>query len=215
MSDRMYSAAHSTRRPKPLGALMGNLKAFGRPLHRITVEQYHNMQEDGTIRKEDRCELIHGYILEKEPNTPPHASAISRAMKQLVSLLGVDAVVRIQIPIALSDGEPEPDAVLAAGTDEDYDNRHPGPADILFLIEVSDASLTFDRTVKLPLYAGEEIPQYWILNVKARRIEVYTQPRAGKKPKYKRKATYSKDDVVPVVVDGKKLGVIPVAKLLP
>ena len=208
----MYSAAHTTRPPKPTRAAMAIITAFGRPLHRITVEQYHDMQEDGTIRKQDRCELIHGCILEKETINPPHASAISRVMKQLLALLGLDAVVRIQLPITLSDSEPEPDAILAAGTVEDYDERHPGANDILFLIEVSDASLEFDRSVKLPLYAGEAIPQYWILDVNARTIEVFTQPRGGKKPSYRKIATYTTNDEVPVVVGGKKLGVIPVAK---
>ena len=211
----MYSAAHITRQPKPTRAAIGTILALGRPLHRITVEQYHTMQEQGTIRKEDRCELIHGYILEKPHIKPPHASAISRVMKQLLSLLGLEVVVRIQLPIALSDSEPEPDAVLAEGSDEDYDDRHPGPADILFLIEVSDTSLDFDREVKLPLYAGEGIAQYWILDVNARRVEVYTQPRGGKKPAYRKTAIFTRDDAVPVVVSGKKLGSIPVASMLP
>lgn len=211
----MYSASHTTRRPKPTRSVLATVMAFGRPLHRITVEQYHAMQDDGTIRKEDRCELIHGFLLEKPIIKPPHASAISRVMKQLVTLLGLDVVVRIQLPITLSDSEPEPDAMLAAGTDEDYDARHPGAGDVLFLVEVSDSSLDFDREVKLPLYAGEGIAQYWILNVQARCIEVYTHPRGGKKPGYKKTATYLRGDHVPVVVGGKKLGTIPVAKLLP
>jgi hypothetical protein len=189
--------------------------AFGRPLHRLTVEQYHAMQEDGTIRKEDRCELIHGFLLEKPIIKPPHASATSRVMNKIVALLGFEVVVRSQLPITLSDSEPEPDAVIASGTFDDYNERHPGAEDVLFLVEVSDSSLDFDRTVKLPLYAGEGIAQYWILNVQARSIEVYTQPRSGKKPGYRKKAIYSKDDEVPVLVGGKKLGMIPVAKLTP
>jgi len=190
------------------------ITAFGRPLHRITVEQYHRMMADGTIRKEDRCELIHGFLLEKPTINPPHASAISRVMKQLISLLGMEAVIRIQLPITLSDSEPEPDAVLASGTLDDYEARHPGPDDILFLIEVSDTSIEFDRSIKLPLYAGERIPQYWIINVASRSIEVYTHPRGGKRPGYRKTATYAHRQNVPVVAGGKKLGTIPVASIL-
>jgi Uma2 family endonuclease len=192
----------------------GTVTAFGRPLHRITVEQYHRMQEEGAFRKEDRCELIHGFLLEKPTIKPPHASATSRTMNQIVALLGFEVVVRSQLPITLADSEPEPDAVIASGTYDDYDTRHPGPHDILFLIEVSDTSLEFDRGVKLSLYAEAGIPQYWILNIAERCIEVYTQPRSGKQPSYRKTARYSHQDAVPVTVGGKKLGTIPVAKLI-
>lgn len=173
--------APSPRRPKA-DRVPDAITAFGRPLHRITVEQYHQMQDNGALRKEDRCELIRGFLVEKPINNPPHASAISRVMKQLMTLLGMDAVIRIQLPITLSDSEPEPDAVLAAGTDDDYNTRHPGPDDVLFLVEVSDSTLAFDRTVKLPLYAEAGIPQYWIINVADKSIEVYAQSAAARTP---------------------------------
>ena len=51
-----------------------------------------------------------------------------------------------------------------------------------------------------------------ILVVNARTIEVFTLPRSGKKPSYRKTATYTKNDEVPVVVGGKKLGTIPVSK---
>ena len=153
-------------------------------------------------------------LVEKPINNPPHASAVTLLMKQLIALMGLDVVIRIQQPITLSDSEPEPDAVVAAGSDEDYFDRHPGADEVLFLIEVSDSSLSFDRTVKLPLYAGEGIPQYWIINVEAKSIEVYSQPRGGKNPNYRKSATYAHGEDVPVIVSGKKRGTIPVDKIL-
>lgn len=211
----MHTLEPALRRPKVDRAPREAITAFGRPLHPITVEQYHRMQENGAIQKQDRCELIRGFLVEKPKIKPPHASATSRAMNQIVQLLGFGVVVRSQLPITLADSEPEPDAVIASGTFDDYDHRHPGPEDILFLIEVSDSSLNFDRTVKLPLYAEAGIPQYWIINVAAKSIEVYRNPRGGKKPDYRKPATYDHSEAVPVVVNGKKLGTIPVAKILP
>ena len=209
----MHTLAPIARRPKA-DRFTEAITAFGRPLHRITVEQYHRMQENDALRKEDRCELIHGFLVEKAINNPPHASAINRVMKQLMMLLGMDAVIRIQLPITLADSEPEPDAILASGYDDDFDSRHPGPDEVLLLIEVSDTSLKFDRSVKLPLYAGAGIPQYWIINVAERSIEVYTQPRGGKNPGYRKSTTYAHSEDVPVVVAGKKRGTIPVGKIL-
>jgi Uma2 family endonuclease len=206
--------APAPRRPKA-DRVPDAITAFGRPLHRITVEQYHRMQENGTIRKEDRCELIRGFLLEKPKIKPPYAAAIRHLTRALLNLVADEAVVQFQLPITLADSEPEPDGVIATGVDEDYDHRHPGPDDILFLIEVSDSSLDFDRTVKLPLYAEAGIPQYWIINVADKSIEVYSHPRGGRNPGFRKPAIYTHGQSVPVVVAGKKRGMIPVSKILP
>jgi hypothetical protein len=47
----------------------------------------------------------------------------------------------------------------------EYPHTHPGPNDIFLLIEVSDASLEFDRTIKLELYARAAIREVWIVNL--------------------------------------------------
>ena len=50
---------------------------------------------------------------------------------------------------------------------------------MLAIIEVSDASIRFDKEVKLPLYATHGIPEYWIIDMDSDRIEVYTNPKEG------------------------------------
>jgi len=42
------------------------------------------------------------------------------------------------------------------------------------VIEVSDSSLNYDRTVKLPIYADSGIPVYFIVNLKERVVEAYS-----------------------------------------
>ena len=44
------------------------------------------------------------------------------------------------------------------------------------LVKVSDTTLTYDRNVKLPLYARAGIGEVWIVNLPARTIEQYTDP---------------------------------------
>jgi Uma2 family endonuclease len=44
------------------------------------------------------------------------------------------------------------------------------------VIEVSDTSLQYDRTVKLRLYARAGIPEYWIADVNTDTVEVYRSP---------------------------------------
>ncbi|MDQ3928516.1 MAG: Uma2 family endonuclease, partial [Chloroflexota bacterium] len=57
--------------------------------------------------------------------------------------------------------------------------QHPGPEDVLLAIEVSDTTLSWDRRVKVPLYAQAGIPEVWIVNLQQERIEVHSQPEGG------------------------------------
>lgn len=83
------------------------------------------------------------------------------------------------------------------------------------MFEVSDATLELDRGLKLRIYASGLIPAYWIVNLVEARVEVYTQPRGGKKPTYKTRTDYGPNDTVPVVIAGKQVGTIAVKEVLP
>ena len=73
-----------------------------------------------------------------------------------------DWTVRGQGPITLQDSEPEPDLVVARGPDSRYEKRHPGPGDIVLVIEVADSSLLEDRRNKgsLLCHASAKIPEF-------------------------------------------------------
>ncbi|QEG40028.1 hypothetical protein UC8_20320 [Roseimaritima ulvae] len=62
--------------------------------------------------------------------------------------------VRIEKPLAIVDQHscPEPDVAWVAR--RSYFDRHPFPAEVRLLIEISNASVTFDRTEKRDLYAA-------------------------------------------------------------
>ncbi|MDB5307309.1 MAG: Uma2 family endonuclease [Gemmataceae bacterium] len=209
----MRSAARTTRNPKPSPL---SVTAFGRPVRQFTVDEYHRMIDAGVFAGGGRGELIRGFILEKPVPGPPHSRSTRRLVRRLIPLFPEpDWVVGIQDSITLADSEPEPDFYAAVGPDDRYAARHPGPKDVLLVVEVSDSSLGFDRATKLPLYAGAKIPQYWIIDVTARRVEVYTQPRGGKAPTYRQRTDYGPGDAVPVVVGGKDHGTIAVNELIP
>ena len=77
----------------------------------------------------------------------------------------------------LNDGsEPQPDVMLLQWRDDFYGGGHPGPADVLLLIEVSDTTVDYDRSAKLAAYAAAGIPEVWIASRRDRRIESYTDP---------------------------------------
>jgi Uma2 family endonuclease len=85
----------------------------------------------------------------------------------------------VQNPVRLSDyNEPEPDIALADLTNYDG-RRHPQPAEILLVVEVSDSTLKYDRDTKLTLYAEAEIPEVWIVNLPNDIIEIHQKPSVG------------------------------------
>jgi Uma2 family endonuclease len=47
----------------------------------------------------------------------------------------------------------------------------PGPEDVLLVIEVSDTTLGYDRSVKLPLYARAGIREAWIVDLQGEAVE--------------------------------------------
>lgn len=51
-------------------------------------------------------------------------------------------------------------------------------ADVVLVIEVADATLERERTIKQRIYARAGIAIYWILNLRDRQLEVYTEPLA-------------------------------------
>jgi Uma2 family endonuclease len=83
--------------------------------------------------------------------------------------------LRIQLPLVLGEyDEPFPDIAVVSGSPRDYLSLHPTTA--LLVVEVSEASLKTDREVKGSLYAKAGIPEYWIVNLKERVVEVYREP---------------------------------------
>lgn len=148
--------------------------------HRFTIREYHQMGETGIFTKDDRVELLAGKIYAMSPIGSRHAACVKRLNKLFVSRLGDRALVSVQDPIELSDfSEPEPDLALLLPRDDFYEDQLPRPADVLLLIEVSEAMLRFDREVKLPLYAQNGVAEVWIVDLKKAAIEVYREAQDG------------------------------------
>jgi Uma2 family endonuclease len=149
-----------------------------RTSHRFSVADYDRMIDTGILTENNAVELIRGEILDKMPIGDAHSACVKRLRTRLGNLLGDRAVFGVQDPIRLADSEPEPDITVLAPRDDFYASGKPGPGDVLLLIEVSDNSLDFDRTVKGPLYAEAGIREYWIVNLADDCVEVHRDPQA-------------------------------------
>lgn len=144
---------------------------------RFTVEEYRRMEEAGILHEDDRTELIEGDIVQMSAMGSRHAACVGRTDRLIQRRVGDHAIVFVRCPIQLSGHlEPEPDiAVLRPRTDF-YDAELPGPTDVLFVVEVADSSLAYDRETKLPLYARAGIPEAFIADLVHDRLERHTEP---------------------------------------
>jgi Uma2 family endonuclease len=183
---------------------------------RFSVARYQRMIETGILSAEDKVELLENYLVLKMPRNPRHDSSVQRSFRPLFGVLPAGWDIRMQMAVTLADSQPEPDIAIVRGSADDYETRHPGPADIGLLIEVADSSLLRDQRDKTRIYARGNIVCYWIINLVDRRVEVYTQPSgATAVPAYGAFQVFQPGDQVPLVLDGSVVAAIPAAALLP
>lgn len=146
---------------------------------RFTVDDYYRMAEVGILRPDERLELLEGEIIEMSPIGSRHAGCAGFLNRWLMEHLpkGV-ADVRIQQPIRLSArSEPEPDVAVVRYRDDLYRGAHPGPADLLLLVEIADSTLAYDLKRKLPLYAAAGIPEVWVAEVGSKQVRACRDPQ--------------------------------------
>lgn len=147
----------------------------------VTRAEYHQLGETGFFGPDERVELIQGAILPMTPIDPLHAGAVDQANMLFTDVFRDTHVVRVQSPIGLGDfSEPEPDLVLIpleVARAALRERRHPEQVDLV--VEVSNTSLAFDRGRKARLYAQGGLANYWIINLRERRLEVHTRPVDG------------------------------------
>jgi Uma2 family endonuclease len=145
-----------------------------------SVADYHQMIASGILTTHDHTELLNGQILEMTPQAPDHASTTSSVGNDLVTLFAGRAWVRQQLPITIEpDSEPEPDIALVRIDPNRYRDRHPSPTDIYLLIEVADSTLNYDRTHKTRVYAKANILEYWVVDLKRKRVLMFSEPQNG------------------------------------
>jgi Uma2 family endonuclease len=143
-----------------------------RPLRR---REYDQLIELGAFQDEP-IQLLRGQLVEMSPQGEEHADALSWLCHRLSRGLDLEHwEVRPQVPFAATDdSEPEPDIMV---TRRRRRRGHPKIAELV--IEVSNTSLLIDRTIKRSIYADAKVPEYWIVDVNARVIEVFTNPKSG------------------------------------
>jgi Uma2 family endonuclease len=153
------------------------------PTKRWTRLEYDRLIEKGVFGTEDRIELLGGALVVREPQGSPHAMGIRMAEEALRRVFAAGWDVGGQLPVALDDdSEPEPDISVVPGSFRDYRHGHPPRA--VLIVEVAESSLSLDRALKGSLYARARVPEYWIVNLVDRALEVHRDPVADAAARY-------------------------------
>lgn len=148
--------------------------------HRFSVEEYDALWKAGALPEGLRTELIEGEIYEMTPIGDEHAWVGDDLNMLILAQLDRSRYrLRVQAPARFSGSMPEPDFTIYRGTS--VKRRHPRSEDILLVIELSDTSRAFDRSIKLAMYAAVGIQEYWIVDLVAKRLECYTDPIADQR----------------------------------
>jgi Uma2 family endonuclease len=147
------------------------------PHWKLSTGDYHHMIAAGILPEDARIELIKGELIDMGAIGFFHASVSNQITMDLCHLTQGRAMVWCQGPIYLGPhSEPQPDLTLLRPHPQRYRTRAPHIDDVLLVIEIADASLRYDRDIKIPLYALAGLPEYWIVNLTDRTIETHRDP---------------------------------------
>jgi Uma2 family endonuclease len=156
--------------------------------HRFTVEEFEQMGKTSVLYGR-KVELLDGEIIDMNADGDGHSTWTGSLTERLVLAFHGKARVIPQQTVRLIEDfyMPVPDFTITPL--ERYQPRVVRSDEISFAIEISDSTLSDDRTYKQKLYARNGVLEYWILNVQAGQLEVY---RDRENDTYNTKFTLSK-----------------------
>ena len=141
-------------------------------------------------------ELIEGELIDRNMSkNQPHSYVVSCIVRWLMEVFPsvfVEAPINVA-PEDVPTSEPQPDCFVMKPGYGGFRPEQPKPEELALVVEVSDTTLDFDLRVKGPLYARAGIQEYWVVDLKARRLVVHREPVAGV---YQSIEAYSEDESV-------------------
>ncbi|HMO26249.1 MAG TPA: Uma2 family endonuclease [Tepidisphaeraceae bacterium] len=142
--------------------------------HRMTVFEYEQLVSTGALEGQ-RVELLDGEMIDMPPMSIPHAGLIMVACSVLGRVIPEGYCIRSQSPFRVPGRSlPEPDVAVVPGRAEDYVTKQATQAALT--IEICISTEPIDRGVKPFLYAAAAVPEYWLIHVRGRTIEVFRSP---------------------------------------
>lgn len=143
------------------------------PHTRFTVDEFVRLV-DADAFGTTRVELLNGrmYFMTQGAR---HMAAVSNVTEVFNRIKAADEWVIFQGTLRLDRmSAPDPDVLWLPVPKNTPEHLWPDP---ILLVEISDTTYRKDAGVKLRKYAYHRVPEYWIENLGADRIEVYRDPK--------------------------------------
>ena len=136
------------------------------PLRSWSRSEFHHMEQSGLVRPHERAELVEGSVVTLPPDDPAHDAVVSHLREVLTT--------------AFEGGTPTTGAVLEPGESSVIRADlavHDAQGHLVLVVEVgSQETRAYDHHEKASLYAWAGAPEYWVLDLEARRLEVHRRP---------------------------------------
>ena len=156
-------------------------------IQRLSPERYDELVNAGVFASQ-HVELIDGQLIEMSPQGDEHQNLVQWLTGQLAAR---PELLRVQLPLAVPNGRPEPDLALAP-------RRRRPPDTAMLVVEIAVTSLEQDFA-KLAGYAAAEVPVAWVIDVPGRVVHLFERPSQGV---YVAHRVLDVGDTLPSPVDG-------------
>ncbi len=147
--------------------------------YKWSIAKYHELIDKGILTDEP-VQLLEGDIVTLSPEGVDHIYTTDNLADYLRGVLRERAKISEAHPITLDDSEPEPDIAILRLPKSIYKHRKPLASDVYWLIEIANTTLERDLGIKARIYARNNIPEYWVVDLKNKRLVVHTQPEDNK-----------------------------------
>ncbi|HEV7404222.1 MAG TPA: Uma2 family endonuclease [Chthoniobacteraceae bacterium] len=148
--------------------------------YKFTVDEFARLAESGIIESRDRIELLDGHLIMMHAPGYRHGQVVLNLNAVFSEQARRRYMVGLSLPVELDHySAPEPDLTLVPYNFRRPSGRHPSPAEVHLLIEVSNTSLGYDRGDKKAAYAAVGIREFWIFDLQHDLLEIYREPEAG------------------------------------
>jgi Uma2 family endonuclease len=160
-----------------MGIVQTTRAAEGLARRAFSVTEVERMQDLGIFRPDEKYELLEGEIVPMQAKSPIHELIKNSLVRELIKALPDQLWLGVESTLYLTDDTAlDPDLLICpAGLKA---ARLSG-ADIILAIEVSHASLAYDRGPKARLYARHGVRDYWVIDAKRRRAFIHREPSAA------------------------------------
>jgi Uma2 family endonuclease len=149
------------------------MAAEGMPRRRFTVAELEAMTETGILLEDERIELIGGEIVPMSPKGDHHELVKHALTHYWAARLPADLTFITETTFRFTrDSYLEPDFVVFpnGGLTE------LSPATTKLVVEIADASLSYDLGRKAAMYAGFGIVELWVIHAVRLETRVHVEP---------------------------------------